>query len=59
MADIKIAVGLFILSKARLREVLVRTLGADDGDVDAIWAELANTEPPAPVDQLPLDLGPG
>lgn len=53
-ADIKIAVGLFTFTKARLREVLVRTLGADDGDIDAIWTELANTEPPA--DQLPLDL---
>ena len=53
-ADLKIAICVFTLTKDRLREVLTRTLGADDGDVDAIWAELANTAPPA--DQLPLDL---
>lgn len=56
-ADIKIAVGVFTFTKERLREVLVRTLGADDGDVDAIWADLANTPLPPPPDQMPLDFG--
>ena len=42
------------ITKERLRGVLACALGADDGDVDAIWTELANTAPPA--DQLPLDL---
>ena len=41
------------ITKDQLRGVLACALGADDGD--AIWTELANTEPQ--VDQLPLDLG--
>ena len=53
-ADIKIAVGLFTFTKERLAEVLSRTLGADDGDIAAIWADLANTPLPPPPDQLPL-----
>ena len=44
------------ITKERLRGVLACALGADDGDVNAIWTELANTEPQ--VDQLPLDLDP-
>ena len=54
-ADIKIAVGLFTFTKERLREVLMtHHFDPLQNEINAIWADLANTPLPPTADQLPL-----